>query len=56
MEGPGPELGVMSLFAGIFSPTPQRSMPECFLQLGQFGLLVLQGSLAASLGCIDEIV
>ena len=31
-------------------------MPECFFQLRQFGLLVLQGSLATGFGCVDEIV
>ena len=46
----------MPLFACIFSTTPQRSVPECFFQLGQSGLLVLQRSFAACLGCIDEIV
>ena len=50
------ELGVVSLFAGIFSPTPDCSMPECLFQLGQFGLFVLQGSFAAGFGCVDEIV
>ena len=46
----------MPFFAGIFSPSPQRRVPECFFKLGQSGLLVLQGSFAAGLGCIDEIV
>jgi hypothetical protein len=47
---------VVPFFAGILSPTPDRSMSECLFQLGQFGLLVLQGSLAAGFGCVDEIV
>ncbi|MDA9740180.1 hypothetical protein N9U66_02185 [Synechococcus sp. AH-736-M20] len=47
---------MVPFFAGNFCPTPDRSMAECLFQLGQFGLLVLQGSLAAGFGGVDEIV